>query len=97
MRPYLKFYLAVREAIEAAYEDKLNPKRLTIGAEQFRILHEEDSSVYHEDQPAMVFMGLDIQLSDEPSLLLIEGAEARPQAPIIVPVERIDEQIGLFD
>lgn len=97
MSAYLTFYLAVREILEATYEKGINPKRLTIGAEQFRILHEEDSSVYHEDRPSMVFMGMDIQLSDEPSLIRIDGAEARPKTPIIVPVEVVDVQIGLFD
>lgn len=97
MSAYLTFYLAVREALEAIYEKGLHPRRLTVGVEQFRILHEEDSSVYHEGRSNMVYMGMDIELCDEPSLIRIDGAEATPKKPIIMPVEVVDVQIGLFD
>lgn len=97
MRPYLRFYLAVREAIESAYEKGINPKTLMIGEEEFRILKEEDSAVYQDDRSDMVYMNMDIQLSLESSLIQIDGVKKVVKKSVIVPQEARDVQIALFD
>lgn len=97
MRPYLRFYLAVREAIESAYETGINPKTLMIGEEEFRILKEEDSVIYNDDRSDMVYMNMDIQLSLESSLIQIDGLKKVMKKPIVIPQALSDVQIALFD
>ena len=97
MRPYLRFYLAVREAIESAYEKGINPKTLMIGEEEFRILKEEDSAIYNDDRSDMVYMNMDIQLSLESSLIQIDGLKKVMKKPIVIPQALSDVQIALFD
>ena len=97
MRPYLRFYLAVREAIESAYEKGINPKTLMIGEEEFRILKEEDSAIYNDDRSDMVYMNMDLQLSLESSIIQIEGLKKVTKKSIAMPQVVSDVQIALFD
>lgn len=97
MTPYLRLYLAVRAAMEAASGKGINPKVLTIGAEQFAVLHDEDSRVYHEGRANMIFMGMDIQLSTAPNVIQIKGAESHTQSSVVETATKDDTQIGLFD
>lgn len=95
MTPYLRFYLAVRESIESASEEGVNPKVLTIGTEQFAVLHDEDPRIYRKDREGMVFMGMDLQLDAAPCLIRIDGVNVKP--PTIEAEPKDDVQIALFD
>lgn len=95
MTPYLRFYLAVRESLESSYDQGVNPKVLTIGTEQFAVLHDEDPRIYRKDRESMVFMGMDLQLNAAPHLIRIDGADVKP--PTIEDEMKDDVQIALFD